>query len=1078
MCNFAALNNNTRMRIRGLIMLVVWLLPFSAAVAQWGKNASLEVTDEGNGVLSVRFEQGFSWGEFAGDRYTTIQVLGMTLNNGEVGQPALPTLSRIITLPRGSRLTLGNIEQQEELNERIIGEWWPLAPVTAARVKDGDEPGYHPDPKTYNTDAFYRGGEPLEVKHIGTMGNREVYRITVRPIAYNPVQRSLMESKTLRATLEVKGHPLLEAYNTLPERYLIVSRQQFREGLQPFVRWKQQEGYEVEEIYADTNKRDIVKALIESRWESADGRWPKYLLLVGDVAQLQSFLGTSHPSELNNHITDLYYAEHTGDYLPDALIGRWPVNDTAELRTVVEKTLRYEQCRDLDTNMLKRALLVAGRENSNPAPTTSNGQVNYVRQRLAATHRDIDTLCFHNPASGDQRDAILDDIAQGNSFINYTAHCGTGGWSNPAVSFASIDTLDCTQPLLYVNNCCLSNSFDGTCFGELLLRKPVGGAIGVIGATNSTLWNEDYYWAVGPKYPFSLEPAYDSLHPGAFDLWLGGDVATQGALLAAGNLAVTAFGSPYDKFYWEIYNLLGDPSLRPWLGVPQEMYFWVPDSITLGAANTRISGPRGSIASAIQGDHLLGTIVLDGNRSTHFPFDRTVDTLPIVFTFTMPQHAPKIDTAYISMPQTPTVTFRNVTVMDTAVDFTLENLCADTLLDVTVQLLCNDTTLAVFDCTPEVADTLMPHAEVPMHIGMSVLKWERSWSGLLHAYSTTTFVDCDELHLHGRLDGIAPSLSFALFDTDTVGAPHIQPTTEYLLLTAVDGIYDTLSVSLTALPSDTRITTLHSPLFTRFTTPDTISQLHLEGFVARGNFRQDYNLWMTAGSREDGFEESLSCYPWDVSSLRPWIVDSTEHHSGSFSMRSAPIAGRQTSDLGLDIMVSTPDSIAFWAHTSSEHNYDKLVFSIDGVKKMELSGNAGWRRCTYPLEAGSHRLLWRYVKDDSGNSGSDCAWIDDVELPLALWDAAYGCFCSTEPMAIETFEAEESMSVSPTVTVDVVWIAAQRETEAVLTDMLGRHITTLHLAAGTPYRLSLRHLPAGVYLIKAANGTVKKIIKQ
>ena len=1061
------------------ILLILCLLANTVGMAQGPGKASLQVDRESNNILTVHFEWGNLFVGITEHHYSELQAKGMTIDNGEVGKPALPTMSTIVTLPHGSHLTLEALEHVEETWNNEVEEEWPLAPVVGPWIKDSLWPGYHPDKETYTTDAYYRGGEPIEVRHIGTMMGNEVYRITVRPTSYNPVRRSLLVSTVLNATLEQSGKTLLtQTDSTLPERMLIVSRQQFREGLQPCIRWKRQEGYDVDEIYADTNKRDVVKALIDNQWEDSDGRWPRYLLLVGDVAQLQSYIGTSHPSELNHHATDLYYAEHTGDYLPDAMVGRWPVNDTAELRAVVEKTLRYEQCSDLDTIQLKRAILVAGKENSSPAPTTTNGQVNYLKGRIGVEHPTLDTSCYYNPDSQNQRAEILNDISQGAAFLNYTAHCSSSGWSKPSVSFASIDTLNCDQPMLYINNCCLSNAFDRTCFGKQLLLKSTAGAIGVVGATNSTLWNEDYYWAVGPKYPFSLEPSYDSLHPGAFDLWLGGAVATQGSLIVAGNLAVTAFGSPYDKFYWETYCLLGDPTLRPYLGTPQSISFSAPDTITVGTTSIRVSGSNGILISAVQGDRLLGTVRRDDHRSSELRFRQPADSLPIIITATMAQAIPVVDTIYTVMPQGHTVTFRDVTIIDTAVNFTLVNLCTDTLYNIAVQLICDDTTLAVFDAVPAFADTLAPRAEIPMHISLSVLQWERQWRGELYAYSTISSIECNPLHLHGWLDGIAPSLWLTVLNTDTVDNPHIQPNTAYLLKTLIDGICDSLSVNLTAMPTNDQLITTNSQIITEFTTPDTVSHLHIEATITRGNYQQDYDLWLTAGNRTDSFEEGFNSHPWDVSSLRPWQIDSTESHTGTYCLRSAPISGRQTSDLGLDLMLAAPDSIAFWAQTSSEKDYDKLTFSIDGRKQMELSGNAGWRRCAYPLTAGSHRLLWRYTKDDSDNAGSDCAWIDDVELPFALWNEPCGWFGSVEEVGITTAEPiSNNLKASPSPTKDIVWITSTTTTKATLTDILGCPLFTVSLTAGIPRTLNMSTLTAGIYFIRTENGKSLKIIK-
>lgn len=1068
------------MSFKRLIVLIVGLLPMATIFAQGPGKAVLRVDDANDSTMAVRFE----WGNFfvanAGHHYSELQAEGMTLGNGEVGMPALPTMSTVVTLPRGSRLWLNTLEYSDEIWDSMIDESKPLAPVTAAWIKDSLWPGYHPDMKTYATDAYYRGGAPMEVKHIGTMGSSEVYRITARPVAYNPVRHSLRVSTSLQAMLGKDISAAATIDSTLPKRYMIVTRRQFCNGLQAFVDWKRQEGFDVEVLTADTNRREVVKALIESHWETADGRWPEYILLVGDAAQLQSYLGTTRPQGMTNHITDLYYADHTGDHLPDAMIGRWPVNDTAELRAVMTKTLHYEQCDNLDNSILERALLVAGTESNAPAPVTTNGQVNYLKGRLAEEYPTVDTICHHNPSSANERPAILAEIAQGVGFINYTAHCSTGGWSNPPVGFITIDTLGCTQPTVFVNNCCQSNDFGATCFGERLLRKPLGGAIGVIGATNSTLWEEDYYWAVGPKYPFSLEPTYDSLHRGAFDLWLDGDATTMGALLIAGNMSVLAFGSPYEKFYWEIYCLMGDPSLRPYLGIPGHISLWTPDTLTVGATEIRVSGTKGATVTAVQGDRLLGTVVLDDHRSMDIPFRQSADTLPIIVTATMAQAMPVVDTVYMARPEGRAVAFSDIHIVDTTIDLTVSNIGTDTITGLIVQLQCADSAQAIFSSQPAIINTLIPSEEQTVHLTLNVLRWERTWSGVLGAHGQTDSIECGTLHLHGRLDGVPPTLRFTLLDADSVAATSIEPNSNYLLQTLAEGIYDSISITVTAHPTNTQLSTTHYPLSTinsHLYTPDTITHLRIEATITRGNYCRSYDLWMVSDCRQDSFEEGFDSHPWDRSSLNPWIIDSTVHNGGAYSIRSAPIAGRQTSDIGLDVTLGAADSIIFCAKASSEKNYDKLLFYIDNERHMELSGNTGWCRFAYPIGAGSHRLLWRYVKDDSDSQGSDCGWIDDVQLPLAQWDAPYGWFdCIDTLVAIDSPLpiTHSPLTIVPNPTSGKVTI--EGAISITLIDLNGRRLMTVDGPT-----IDLGALPAGTYIAVINIGTTivyEKITRQ
>ncbi len=1047
------------------IALTLCLLLSCVTHAQESEGASFLLREGSEGTLQVVFRLGDMSVEAAGHHYSSVFIEGMSAANGVAGHPALPSMSTLIQLPRGSRLTLGPVDGREELWVDAVDEGWPLCPVVAPQAKDASWPGYHPDAKVYASDEWYRGGEPLSLEHLGTMGGQEVYRLTVRPVAYNPVQRSLRVYTSLEAILT---QSLIVPPSTGPERYLIVSRPQFREGLQPFVRWKRQQGYEVVERYADTNRREEVKELIDAEFADAD-RWPRYLLLVGDVAQLQSFVGTTRPTGMSQHITDLYYAEHTGDYLPDALLGRWPVNDTAELGAVVRKTLAYEQGRLADSAALSRLLLVAGAESQEPAPVTTNGQVDYLSREIKLSHPSLDTLCYYNPASANQRDAILNDLVQGVAALSYTAHCTTAGWSSPSVSFTSIDTLGIEQPLLYVNNCCLSNDFGGTCFGEQLLRAPVGGAIGVVGATNSTLWNEDYYWAVGPKYPFSLTPQYDSLRPGAFDRWLGrrSEVHSQGELLVSGNMAVTAFGSPYDKFYWEIYCLLGDPSLEPWVDVPAAIELYTTNGLPRnGAGSLNLEGTPGAMVTAIQRDTVVGRGTIGADGLLALELWRSLDTVPVVVTATLVGHRPHVDTLVVLPAEGMAVALRDVEITDSTVGCRVENVGTVPLYGLQVVLSQQAIDSAVDALVAEqltAVDTLLPleSRSIVLPLQLIAAGQTSDWQAQLFAWDSTEGMLCSLL-LQGHTAIAYPTVDFQLQEADGNVAHSLLSQHEYRLETMVEGQYDSLVLSVTALPGDITL----SP-FTVFLIPDTLTHLHLEARIALGNHRSNYDYYMVAGQRMDSFEEGMDSYPWQVGGTMGWQVDSTVAHGGHFSLRSGPIDYRQTSDLVLEVLLPIEDTLTYWSRISSEPNADKLLFSVDGQSRAnDRWGEGAWKKQTVVLGAGRHVLRWRYVKDESISQGSDCAWIDDVRLPMALWEAPYGWF------------GDNNLAVGPEVGDPMPFKAFPNPSKGLLgwqgegveririCDMYGRDV--LLVARPLPSMLDLSALPDGLYLLQAA----------
>ena len=73
--------------------------------------------------------------------------------------------------------------------------------------------------------------------------------------------------------------------------------------------------------------------------------------------------------------------------------------------------------------------------------------------------------------------------------------------------------------------------------------------------------------------------------------------------------------------------------------------------------------------------------------------------------------------------------------------------------------------------------------------------------------------------------------------------------------------------------------------------------------------------------------------------------------------------------------------LSFYKKVSSENNWDWLRFYIDNVQRGEWSGDAAWSQETYAVTTGTHTFKWSYQKDGSVSSGSDCAWVDDIQFP-------------------------------------------------------------------------------------------------
>jgi PKD repeat protein len=109
-----------------------------------------------------------------------------------------------------------------------------------------------------------------------------------------------------------------------------------------------------------------------------------------------------------------------------------------------------------------------------------------------------------------------------------------------------------------------------------------------------------------------------------------------------------------------------------------------------------------------------------------------------------------------------------------------------------------------------------------------------------------------------------------------------------------------------------------------------------------------------------------------------WFSQSTTTYYGGDAAQSADIGNSQTTTM--ETTISGKTSVKFYWRVSSESNYDYLRFYIDGVQQDSISGTVNWTQKTYSVSTGTHTLKWSFTKDGSVSSGSDCGWVDKVEL--------------------------------------------------------------------------------------------------
>ncbi len=1069
-------------------ILVIWIILTAISFlysSELGIDLKYEKTDsqllrndisgmEANFTLSeiVSFDVNTPEGTFS-----QLNIPGYT-HTSNIGAPKLPAIRKIIAVPFGAEIKIASLNYKSmEYELDNYGINYPLMPAQPPVPKSAD-------PSTiefkYYVQAYletsYSGNEVVQIEELGIMRGMRLFTLIVEPIQYNPVSGIIKVFNNIDVRVDFTGSDLAEtnlrraktyspyfesAYQNYvfnysptssredltryPIKYVIISDPMFEAQLEPFIDWKIQKGFEVIVGYTNDpavgNTTTSIKNYIQTLWDAAtpESPAPSFILFVGDVAQIPAWSGST-----GSHITDLNYVKmEGGDYLPEIYYGRFSANNETELQPQINKTLEYEKYEMPDPSFLGEVVMIAGMD-SYHGNTWGNGQINYGTDNYFNAAHGILSHTYLYPNSGSNSANIIQNVSDGVGYINYTAHGSSTSWSDPSFTIANINGLQNQSKYpLAVGNCCLTNKFEvQTCFGEAWLRAENKGAIGYIGGTNSTYWDEDYWWGVGagtvtanPTYAGTGPGAYDGMfhdHGEPFNEWY----TTSYAVIMAGNLAVVQGGGS-SNYYWEIYSIMGDPSLTTFFGVPSDNIVSYPSTIFLGLTSVQISAEPYSYVSISMDGVSHGVGLVDATGVINLDIDPFVTPGLAQLVITRQNRVPIIEDIEVIPNAGPYVIVSNFVINDDnnnipeyneilTLDVTFENVGVEEALNVNATLSTDDTYVNITSYYVEIGDiiagstvTITDAFEIDIaddipdqhQIFFDVeIVGSSTWNSMINIIFNAPAFEIGDMVINdsggdGILDpGETATLLIPLTNIGNAVSPEI-------FTQLVNGSPDIITIisgnfALNALNPAEEGTAEFEIEVDAGVTPGTIATF---GFISTsGAYNTSFTFFPSIGLITEDFETGdFSQFDWQMGTFG-WQITNVQPHEGVYCAQSIDISNNQTASISVTMDIPVNGEISFWKKVSSEANYDYLRFYINNQEQGEWAGEVTWSQEIFPVSAGSVTFKWAYEKDGSVSNGSDCAWIDYIVFPAIGGGDAAILGVNTESIEFGEVEIDET----------------------------------------------------------------------
>jgi len=641
--------------------------------------------------------------EVQGTMMKYIDLPGTFLFNDE-GMPNLPGKGKYIAIPQGATPKFRIVSQQTEIIHNV-----DIVPAPRIPLDNDNRPvEYAKNKQAYATNALYPAS-PVTISEVNQIRGVDAVTLGITPFQYNPVTKDLVVYKDLQVELTFEGgsgqfgndafrstwwDPIMADnilnYSSLPpvdynarlQSYGKTLRQDETEYIiltptgPDFLAWadsirkfRTEQGilckvFTVDEVGGNTENA------IASFIDNAYNTWtikPVACLILGDYGtdgtkNIISHLYT-HPASYPNFASDNWYADVTGDEMPDIVFSRITANNATELQTMVTKFLDYERNPPVNPRFYDKPITALGWQTERWFQLCSEIVGGYFKNVQGKNPRRINKIYQGTPGTvwstatntttvvnyfgpnglqyipdspavlggwdGGTATNINQAIDSGAFMLQHRDHGEYLGWGEPSYKISNINSLTNTDLTFVFSINCQTGAYQRSseCFGEHFHRYTKNGhnsgALGLVcpSEVSYSFVNDTFVWGM-----------YDNMWPN-FMPAEGTNPASRGVLPAFGMTAGKYFlkqsSWPYnsgDKLVtYRLFHMFGDAFQVLYTEVPEPLTVTHDNEIQFGSTTFSIETNDSAFIALTLGNDILATAYGSANG----PINITIPILPV-----------------------------------------------------------------------------------------------------------------------------------------------------------------------------------------------------------------------------------------------------------------------------------------------------------------------------------------------------------------------------------------------------------------------------------------------------------------